>query len=516
MASNDYYNTHGNSHQYGGHEDSSYHGSRPQDAPLPSLPSEAFSHDAPSSTTAHSAVSPFSTPFDDHHTYTPYNQSTQSIDHPYSYTDSAQQDPFRDSNAIPLQTKHGASAYDHVAPSPTAAMANAEQFGNGGYPPKDEEVSRGPKSWFKGKIPFAVYTISLVQIIVFIVEIIKNATLTGSPIEIHPSVNPMLGPSPYVQINMGGRYVPCMREYPAPNNQTIAQYPVPCPNSTTTDSLCSLAELCGFGLNLTGQNGAQLQPNQWFRFIVPIFLHGGILHIGFNLLLQLTLGKDMERTIGTLRFVLVYFAAGIFGFVFGGNFSPNGIVSTGCSGALFGIIAITLLDLCYTWKTRKNPGRELAFLMAQIVITFVIGLLPAIDNFSHIGGFLTGIVLGICLLHSPDSLRERIGLDEPPYASMTGAADPGTGTGMHKFVRAPVGFFKGRKPLWWAWWLVRAAMLAAMFAAFIVLLNDFYLYRSNCTWCKYLSCLPIKDWCEVGNIQFTTTPAKRAAEVFGL
>jgi membrane associated rhomboid family serine protease len=322
------------------------------------------------------------------------------------------------------------------------------------------------------------------------------ASLTHSPIEIHPQFNPVIGPSPYVLINMGARYVPCMRQYPAGNTGlTVAspQINMPCPNTTTLDPpTCTLADLCGFGVNLTpGADGSQPQPNQWFRFIIPIFLHGGIIHIGFNLLLQLTLGRDVEVQIGTIRFVLVYFAAGIFGFVFGGNFANNGLPSTGCSGALFGIIAIVLLDLLYKWKSRRNPWRELLFIGLDIVISFCIGLLPALDNFSHIGGFLTGIVLGICILHSPDSLRERIGLDEPPYASVTGQTAmsvQGT-TAMNSFFRDPMGFFKGRKPLWWAWWFIRAGALVAVLVSFIVLMRNFYIYRNQCSWCKYLSCL---------------------------
>jgi membrane associated rhomboid family serine protease len=51
----------------------------------------------------------------------------------------------------------------------------------------------------------------------------------------------------------------------------------------------------------------------------------------------------MEKAIGTFRFVIVYFTSGIMGFILGANFAGNGIASTGCSGALFGIIALVLL-----------------------------------------------------------------------------------------------------------------------------------------------------------------------------
>jgi membrane associated rhomboid family serine protease len=307
----------------------------------------------------------------------------------------------------------------------------------------------------------------------------------------------MIGPSPYVLINMGARYVPCMRRINATlGGQQVSvadpQVSFQCPNTTTTAADCHLADLCGFGLNLDAKDGTQPQPNQWWRFIVPIFLHGGIVHIGFNMLLQLTLGRDIELQVGTLRFLLVYFSAGIFGFVFGGNFAANGLPSTGCSGSLFGIIAIVLLDLLYTWKTRRSPVKDLLFILLDIIISFIIGLLPALDNFSHIGGFLMGLCLGICILHSPDSLRERIGLDEPPYAEVAFAhseGQPDQKTAARNFVKQPVGFFKGRKPLWWCWWLLRAGALVGVLIAFILLIRNFYVFEQKCKWCKYLSCL---------------------------
>ncbi len=147
----------------------------------------------------------------------------------------------------------------------------------------------------------------------------------------------MIGPSYFVTINMGARYVPCMRSTEGVQNSSI-EIGWPCPNSTSSDinnpsNKCQLGDLCGFQSNfpnpkVNGSLSDNPQPNQWYRFIIPMFLHAGIIHIAFNLLLQLTLGADMEREIGPLRFSLVYFSAGIFGFVLGGNFAPSGTAST--------------------------------------------------------------------------------------------------------------------------------------------------------------------------------------------
>lgn len=324
--------------------------------------------------------------------------------------------------------------------------------------------------------------------------------MTGIPIQIQPSFNPMIGPSSYILINMGARYVSCMHNVDGVQNSKV-QISWPCPNSTSSlvtdpSNQCSLSQLCGFGGVPNPVAGGLItqtpEPNQWFRFILPIFLHAGLIHIGFNMLLQCTLGREMEKAIGPIRFFLVYMCSGIFGFVMGANFAATGIASTGASGSLFGIIALTLLDLLYTWKKRSSPWKDLAFIGLDVVISFVLGLLPGLDNFSHIGGFLMGIVLGVCILHSPDALRQRIDQDEPPYAPVAQVkASNGSSknAGVSGFVKAPVSFFKGRKGAWWAWWLVRVGALVAVFIVFILLLNNFYIYRKTCSWCKYLSCI---------------------------
>ncbi|KAM4056131.1 rhomboid family protein [Hirsutella rhossiliensis] len=348
------------------------------------------------------------------------------------------------------------------------------------------------------RIPFVVYTLTAIQVAVFIAEIVKNGILTGSPIMTKPQFNPMIGPSTQVMINMGARYVPCMH-----NVKEIQGSNVPvlflCPNATTNDNFCSLSELCGFGgvPNPTFNNADQRPaPNQWFRFITPIFMHAGLIHIGFNLLMQLTIAKEMEVAIGPIRFFLVYMSAGIFGFVLGGNFAAPALPSTGASGSLFGIIALTLLDLFYSWKERKSPVKDLMFLILDMVISFALGLLPGLDNFAHIGGFVMGLALGICVLHSPNSLRKRMG-NGTPYSVVV----PGDGSPSAQFFRGPLGFFKGRKPFWWFWWIVRAVVLIVVIVVFIVLVNNFYTARDRCEWCKYLSCIPVSNWCEIGTIR---------------
>ena len=230
----------------------------------------------------------------------------------------------------------------------------------------------------------------------------------------------------------------------------------------------------------------------------------------------------MEKIVGTIRFMIVYFPSGIMGFILGANFAGNGVASTGCSGALFGIIAHVIIDLFYNWNSYQHPKRQLAIILVQVIICFVLGLLPGLDNFSHIGGFATGLLLGVAVLRAPPRIRARIDdkrssvydLDAP-YSSLTGA---GSSMG-----RKPglAGYFKGRKGWWWVWNVLRLVCLALVVIFMALLFNNFYANGGgHCSWCRYLryslgfwvvaddsSCLPVNGWCDLGNIttQNTTT-----------
>jgi len=94
-------------------------------------------------------------------------------------------------------------------------------------------------------------------------------------------------------------------------------------------NLCTVNQICGFGLK-EGE-----VPNQWFRFLLPIFLHAGVVHIVINLSFQVRTGIQMERDFGTWRIFIIYMASGIFGFAFGANYSGR-TTSVGCSGSLYG------------------------------------------------------------------------------------------------------------------------------------------------------------------------------------
>lgn len=354
------------------------------------------------------------------------------------------------------------------------------------------------------KLPWFTIVATVIQVAVFIAELAKMGELTGLPIMTKPYFNPMIGPSPYLLINMGARYVPCMHRLTNITLDTTINYP--CPNSTSaTNSVCNLSELCGLGgVPIVNDEFA---PNQWYRVVTPIFLHAGFLHIIFNMLLQLTMGASVERQIGWLKYGVIYMASGIAGFLLGANFSPDGIASTGASGSLFGIIATNLLLFVFSGSKNTNmygTNRYKLFvviLVFEILVSIVLGLLPGLDNFSHIGGFCMGVLLSIVFLPDPSQV----------YIDGIYTYEPDTST-WQLFLNNwnPVNKWNHKvqwKVLLWLALRVVCFVLAVLYFALLVknlYAKDMQDESNKCTWCKYINCLPVHDWCDQGEITVTT------------
>ncbi|CAF1657964.1 unnamed protein product [Adineta ricciae] len=238
--------------------------------------------------------------------------------------------------------------------------------------------------------PIFIWVISIVQILVFMFELAQNWMLTGNPVEITSSFNPNIGPSLPVLIHMGARFSPCIHGI---TDQKF--YAVLRSNYTNSmeNILCNLNELCG------------LTTHQWFRFIIPIFLHTGLVHVSLNIFTQLIIGTRIEMKNGTCRVVVVYFVSGTFGLILDTNFVHNGFVTVGCSGSLLGLVALHLLNILYDWHHGSCPA--LLAVMLDVIITFGIGLLPSISNFNHIGGFVMGLCTSMMLLVQPKRFRSN-------------------------------------------------------------------------------------------------------------
>ena len=330
------------------------------------------------------------------------------------------------------------------------------------------------------RLPWFILIVSVIEIFVFIIELATNWFVTGSPIT-SLSINPLFGPNTFVLIKMGAGFVPCMHTIEGITDNT--SFGVLCLNSLTLNYYnCTLQDLCGF-------HYVSRLSNQWYRFLTPIFLHAGVIHIGVNICTQLLVGINIERQIGPIRLAFIYFASGIFGLVLGSNFAPEGLARIGCSGSVFALIAVSHLDLLYNWTETKYPIIRLFIILITTTIDLSLGLLPIIDNFSHVGGFFMGLLLTLALLGAPTNLRRSKQIEEN-ILNNNNSYDP----------RRCYRYFSNRPNNWWIWWVVRFIAFTIAIIVFIGLIKNFYTGMIKCSWCKYISCLPIKTWCEFGRL----------------
>jgi rhomboid protease GluP len=131
--------------------------------------------------------------------------------------------------------------------------------------------------------------------------------------------------------------------------------------------------------------------HQWWRVVTAMFLHGGLIHIGFNMMSLLQLGPALEELYGSSRYFFLYVVTGAFGFFVS---ALTNHFSLGASGALLGLVGAMLA------VTTKRGGafmRDLrSRLITSVVILFAIGMWGGlgIDNYAHMAGFSAGFLFG--------------------------------------------------------------------------------------------------------------------------
>ncbi|XP_056222594.1 inactive rhomboid protein 1 isoform X4 [Seriola aureovittata] len=197
-------------------------------------------------------------------------------------------------------------------------------------------------------------------------------------------------------------------------------------------------------------------PDQFSRLWLSLFLHAGILHCLVSVLFQMTVLRDIEKLAGWLRISIIYMLSGITGNLASAIFLPYR-AEVGPAGSQFGILACLFVELFQSWQILERPWWAFAKLLAISVFFFSFGLLPWIDNFAHICGFISGFFLSFAFL---------------PYISF-GRSD----------------MYRKRVQI-----CVFLLVFLGLLSALAVL---FYVYPVKCEWCEYLTCIPITDkFCE--------------------
>ena len=135
-----------------------------------------------------------------------------------------------------------------------------------------------------------------------------------------------------------------------------------------------------------------IRQGEIWRLVTPMFLHGSVLHIGFNMYALFLFGRGLESRYGHGRFLLLYFLAGFAGNVL--SFLLTAANSLGASTAVFGLLAAEGVFLLQNRKMLgPRAGRSLMNLLYMAAINLFLGFtLSGVDNFGHIGGILGGLL----------------------------------------------------------------------------------------------------------------------------
>ncbi|XP_051969254.1 inactive rhomboid protein 1-like isoform X1 [Xyrauchen texanus] len=197
-------------------------------------------------------------------------------------------------------------------------------------------------------------------------------------------------------------------------------------------------------------------PDQFYRLWLSLLLHAGILHCLVSVCFQMTILRDLEKLAGWLRISIIYILSGITGNLASAIFLPYR-AEVGPAGSQFGILACLFVELFQSWQILARPWRAFIKLSCVVLFLFAFGLLPWIDNFAHICGFVSGFFLSFAFL---------------PYISF-GRMD----------------MYRKRLQI-----LLALTLFLGIFSSFVVL---FYVYPVKCEWCELLTCIPLTDkFCE--------------------
>ncbi len=146
--------------------------------------------------------------------------------------------------------------------------------------------------------------------------------------------------------------------------------------------------------------GPAVADGQWDRLLTSGFVHYGLIHIGFNMLILYRFGEMLEPALGRVRMAALYLTALLTGSLGAVLLQPQAFTA-GASGAVFGLVAAAAVGLRQrgidVWQSGVGP-----LLAINLVLTFV---LPGISIGGHLGGMAGGALVGSVMLQTPADRR---------------------------------------------------------------------------------------------------------------
>lgn len=148
-------------------------------------------------------------------------------------------------------------------------------------------------------------------------------------------------------------------------------------------------------LKMGAKSNHLIEDGEYYRLITAGFLHGGIIHLFFNMSALNIIGKEVEEVYETKKYIFIYALSLLGGSIFSYFFSNS--ISVGASGAIFGLLGAML---AFGLINKRKIGKAyIKNIFETIVLNIIIGLtIPNIDNFAHMGGLIFGSIVSFLLL----------------------------------------------------------------------------------------------------------------------
>ncbi|XP_076621524.1 rhomboid-5 isoform X2 [Colletes latitarsis] len=204
-------------------------------------------------------------------------------------------------------------------------------------------------------------------------------------------------------------------------------------------------------------------PDQFYRLFTTTFLHAGILHLSITIMVQYFLMRDLEKLTGSVRIALIYFIGALAGNLASAIFVPYR-AEVGPAGAHFALLATLIVEVLHCWPMLKQPRRALTKLIVILLGLLVLGILPWVDNYAHLFGFIFGFLAAYALM---------------PFISF--------------------GHYDRRRKVWLIW--ICLILIVLLFTLLLTLFYNVPVYE--CEVCKLFNCIPFtRDFCASQNINF--------------
>jgi rhomboid protease GluP len=163
-------------------------------------------------------------------------------------------------------------------------------------------------------------------------------------------------------------------------------------------------------IRMGGKFTPLIAEGEYWRLFTAMFLHIGVVHLFMNAYALFVIGTELERMLGWKRFLAIYVISGLMGNLASYAFSPH--LAAGASGAIFGLIG-ALAAVFFRYRRRLGTWGRARLTNIALILVLNVGysfLNPRIDYLAHMGGLVTGFVLGWFMApqYEPDPTGLRV------------------------------------------------------------------------------------------------------------